>query len=406
MEAAMENTALIWAEDGRGLQKVYGMGAAKRLILLARLIGFDKILVTEHGSDLLPVLSEFAGIEGLTYLHGESWKSLPGKLPFHEDEYVLLLNASLVVDRWSLKRLLQAGRERESVLLRKGGSVTEAAFFIKASRLFSLMSVSQDWHEVCAGLAAGAIQVETDGRLPLLLDPDRANIREAEAALSITVGEATWERDSLLYRHASRHISRLISPWIARTGITANMVTLFCTLIGLAGAFVLSIGGYPSQITGSLLFLFSTIIDLVDGEVARLKLQESDFGHYFDIICDNIVHVAVFVGIAIGLYQETGNGFFLHLLWFLLGGVGICALILNRILSENKASLHPSPLAVHLEALFNNRDFAYVMTALALIHRLDWFFIASAFGAYLLAGILWVIRFVSRPARHRDVAGG
>ncbi|HEY3278004.1 MAG TPA: CDP-alcohol phosphatidyltransferase family protein [Syntrophorhabdaceae bacterium] len=402
----MEKTALIWAEDGRGLQKVYGIGAAKRLILLARLIGFDKIFVAEHGSDLLPVLSEFTGIEGLAYIHGESWQSILGKLPFHEDEYVLLLNAGLVVDRWSLNRLLQAGRERESVLLRKGGSVKEAAFFVKASRLYSLMSVSQGWHEVCAGLAADAIHVETDRRLPLLLDPDRANIREAEAALSVAAGEATWERDSLLYRHASRHISRLISPWIARTGITANMVTLFCTLIGLAGAFVLTIGGYLSQITGSLLFLFSTIIDLVDGEVARLKLQESNFGHYFDIICDNIVHVAVFVGIAFGLYQETGNGLFLRLLWFLLGGLGICALILNRILSENRTGLQPSPSAVLLESLFNNRDFAYVMTALALFHRLDWFFVASAIGAYLLALVLWAIRFfVSRPAGHRGVAG-
>ena len=36
---------------------------------------------------------------------------------------------------------------------------------------------------------------------------------------------------------------------------------------------------------------------LVDGEVARLTLTETHFGHLFDIVTDNLVHMAVFVGL-------------------------------------------------------------------------------------------------------------
>ena len=42
-------------------------------------------------------------------------------------------------------------------------------------------------------------------------------------------------------------------------------------------------------------------------------------------------------------------------------------------------------------ALLTNRDFAYLVAAFALFHRLDWFFIGTAVGTFLFAGTLWVI---------------
>ena len=50
------------------------------------------------------------------------------------------------------------------------------------------------------------------------------------------------------------------------------------------------------------------IIDGCDGEVARLKFQESRFGYLFDVTTDNIVHVAIFIGLGVGLYRAAPDG--------------------------------------------------------------------------------------------------
>jgi phosphatidylglycerophosphate synthase len=387
-------SALIFADDANGLQQVYGIPAVRRLVLVVRMLGFDRIHIISRDKGVLPVVSDLIGSDSFHLADdGSHLYSTVEKLRFDEEEFVLVLKAHHVVDRWSLDRLLKAQKGQEISFLEKGGETgNEAIFFVKAPLLLPLLGSLQSSKRP----EADTIRIKAGHGLPLLLDGGQERARAAEAGLSAAVGEATWERDSLLYRHASRHVSRLMSPWIARTRMTANMVTLLNALLGLAGAFLLSVGGHLFQIAGTLVFVFSTIVDLVDGEVARLKMQETNFGHYLDIICDNIVHLAVFIGTAVGLYRETANGVFIYLLWFFLGGLGLCALILNRILAERHAGMQRSRLAITCEALFNNRDFAYLMAVLAMFHRLDWFFVAAAFGSYLLAGTLWIAELVTR----------
>lgn len=400
----MVKSALIFADDASGLQQVYGIPAIRRLVLLVRLLGFDRIHIIGRDMGLLPVVSDLIGIDAFHLPEdGSPLSSMVEKLRFDEEEFVLVLKASHVIDRWSLERLIQAQKGQKVSFLEKGGEAgDETIFFVKATYLLPLLDSLRSSKGPEAGLEADAVHIKAGSGLPELLNGGHEKIKAAEAGLSSAVGEATWERDSLLYRHASRHVSRLISPGIARTRMTANAVTLLNTLLGLAGAFLLSVGGHLFQIAGSLVFVFSTIVDLVDGEVARLKLQETRFGHYLDVVCDNIVHLAIFIGTAIGLYRETANGIFIYLLWFFLGGLGLCALILNRILAERHAGMQKSRLAVMCEALFNNRDFAYLMAVLALFHRLDWFFAAGVLGSYLLAGTLWVAELVTRGRKPVD----
>ena len=44
--------------------------------------------------------------------------------------------------------------------------------------------------------------------------------------------------------------------------------------------------GYWSTLLGAFLCLFASIMDGCDGEVARLKLPESDFGCWLETMCD------------------------------------------------------------------------------------------------------------------------
>ena len=82
----------------------------------------------------------------------------------------------------------------------------------------------------------------------------------------------------------------------------------------MAGALLLSWSGYWPHLIGALLFLLCIIVDGVDGEVARLKLQETRFGHLLDVVTDNFVHLAIFARIALGLYHDSGDPVYIRLL--------------------------------------------------------------------------------------------
>ena len=397
----MVKTALIIADDTNGLQCVYGIPAVRRLVLLARQFAFDRIHVISRHARLQPVVSDLIGIDAFHHFVDESqFYRAVEELGFDEEEFVLVLMARHVIDRSSLDRLLQAQQGQEISLLEEDGKKSaRTIFFVKAPCLLPLLASLRSLRGSRAEIEARAVHIKASPGLPELVDGGREKVQATEAALMASVRKATEERDSFLSRHVSRPISRLISPGAARAGMTANMVTLCNTLIGLGAAFLLFLGGYLPQVAGSLLFLFSVILDGVDGEVARLRLNESSFGHYLDVICDNVVHIAVFSGLARGLYHDTSSPVFLYLLGFLLGGFALCALVINWILAEHRAGPRQSGTTDLLEALFNNRDFAYVVAGFAVIHRLDWFLVAAAFGTYLFAGTLWVTKLRSSSAK-------
>ena len=65
--------------------------------------------------------------------------------------------------------------------------------------------------------------------------------------------------------------------------------------------------GYAAKVEGSLVFLLTSILDGCDGEIARAKQMMSKLGGWLDLWGDNVVHVAVFYGLGIGLFKDTGN---------------------------------------------------------------------------------------------------
>jgi 1L-myo-inositol 1-phosphate cytidylyltransferase / CDP-L-myo-inositol myo-inositolphosphotransferase len=129
------------------------------------------------------------------------------------------------------------------------------------------------------------------------------------------------------------------------------------------------------------------VLDGVDGEVARLKLQETAFGHYLDIVTDNIVHLAIFIGLGVGLYRQTGDRLYLQLLWFLLGGFGFCAAAIYKVSSAGSDKPR-SRVVDRLTGLLGNRDFAYLLVVLAIIGRLNWFLVGAAAGTYIFAAVV------------------
>jgi phosphatidylglycerophosphate synthase len=96
-----------------------------------------------------------------------------------------------------------------------------------------------------------------------------------------------------------RRISRRLTPWTVRHGISANTVTAVSTVIGIGGAATFAIGSYPALLVGALLLQFSLVLDCVDGEIARSTRTCSTFGSWLDAVTDRVKEYAALAGLAL-----------------------------------------------------------------------------------------------------------
>ncbi len=96
----------------------------------------------------------------------------------------------------------------------------------------------------------------------------------------------------------------MIRPLI-HTPVTPNHLTTLRLLSGLAAAGAFAAGTYFWTVWGGVLFAVSALLDRADGELARLTGKMSNWGHWFDLYCDSIVNVAIFLGIGIGLTDSA-----------------------------------------------------------------------------------------------------
>lgn len=165
---------------------------------------------------------------------------------------------------------------------------------------------------LCASLVAGVSPLADEGGIstPRGFAPrgrfvhrltDAARLDQAEAALLKSLeNPRDGYTDTWLYRHLSRPLSRRL----AATGLRPNDVTLSFFGVGLLGAWCFTYAGYWSGVLGSLLLLAAVVLDNVDGEIARLKFQESAFGEWLDISCGTVLYLAAFTGVGVGAWRN------------------------------------------------------------------------------------------------------
>lgn len=111
--------------------------------------------------------------------------------------------------------------------------------------------------------------------------------------------------DKVPSQHAFLDVSdyaRPVALWLARrlapTPLTSVHVTLLFTLVGGAAAALFALDMYLP--VAAVLLLAKNTLDALDGSLARARRRPSRVGRFLDSICDFVVTVAVFCGIAVG----------------------------------------------------------------------------------------------------------
>ena len=390
-------TAVILPPTAVSFEPVAGLPLLQRLVLSALRADFDRIVVI--GGNETQAIRELLRADDRTRA-----VEVTPQMPVLYGDQVTLIPSDRMLTAKTFQRVTTTTLDGKPLLF--GRSDCDGVALCKPEHLahvdagaLAATATERLWQELRAG-GAEAISLEDD---ILVRIDDRRSVDVAERALCDKMRADSAASDGPLAHWVDRRISLRISRWLVRhTRLRPNHLTTIGTCLGLTAASLLGVGTYWTGLAGTLLFLCTTIIDGCDGEVARLTFHESSFGQKFDVITDNIVHVAIFVGLGFGLYRQNPNGHYFTLIAILLGGFACtgAASYFFLVHRPDFASSGGPPVSARarlrqrllrgMEALMN-RDFAYLLLALAIVDRLYWFFWGAAFGTYVFAVALVLV---------------
>ena len=115
--------------------------------------------------------------------------------------------------------------------------------------------------------------------------------------------------DGYISRHINRKMSEPVAYLLAKTKVTPNQITWAAFGIALL-SFVNFVLGY--NIIAGLLVQLSSIVDGIDGSLARLKGMTSEFGGFLDSVLDRYADILIVLGLTLwSLSHETYSGIWL-----------------------------------------------------------------------------------------------
>jgi phosphatidylglycerophosphate synthase len=377
-------TALIAAPD-RADNAVFGRPLLERLMINCERAGIKRFVVAvprEDFPDVARAMGRFKNLNTVSMVEsfGEILNGGAHKLGIDASSPCVSFSGNLVFAKSQLKRILDAHASNPDSMHRTVSADHDHGGEIATGPIGEILK---------SGGISNTVSTPPASLLPFALNGRPEDREEAELRLAKSIREESAHKDAPMARWVDRKISWRISYWLAtHTRVTPNMVTVANTMFGLASGWMFSVPNYWMRLFAAIFFLTSITIDGVDGELARLKMIESDFGGKLDILTDNIVHAAVFVGLLVGCYRVEHSRAYLYLIPILLGGFAACAYATWRAFK-----IKGERAAQWLDKVdrWSGRDFAYLLVVLALINRIEFFAWGTAFGSYVFAAVLiWI----------------
>ena len=368
-----------------------GLPLLRRAALAATRAGFDRVYVLGRASNGM--------------LEGTEARPFPGGADELPPGRIVLLSDRVVASPAWLRSLRDAPAEPGRLYRLGSGALVQtpepaplARTLERESRVSSVVSA---WSAVLPPGTSAA-------PLPAPLEPTQAS--ELAAGETFLLQGLVKKEDGILTRLISRKISLAVSRRLAGTRVTPNAMTFVCLALGLAAAAAFASPAWLRQVAGGALFLLHSILDGCDGELARLKFQESRLGGVLDFWADNTVHVAVFSAFAVAWSRVAGATWPLWLGALAVAGTVACATFVYFYAMRPRpgggpilTTLSParrSRLTTILDALAR-RDFIYLVMVLALFGRAYWMLAPTAVGTPVFFLALVAMSFGARRERSR-----
>lgn len=227
---------------------------------------------------------------------------------------------------------------------------------------------------------------------------DGAEAAEAGRRLWASLTSAS---DGWVDRVFNRPVGRPLARALSHTRVTPNQISVASIVLGVVSGGLFGLGQQGWAIAAGLLFQLSAVLDCVDGDVARVVFKESPLGKWLDLIGDQLVHVSVFVGIAVGLSVAGSRAPVGWLGAMATAGALMSFAMVLRSMRQAGRTADSGPLGRLLNAA-TNRDFSVLVLALACAGRLEMFLWAAAVGSHVFWMLLWVAQRRSTTASRGD----
>jgi uncharacterized protein (TIRG00374 family) len=408
------------AQLGAGLARVGSLPVLLRNILAARKLGASRILVVVDPILRPRVQSELSSVGRLP--ESVQWIEARADLTFSRhlriiaahacDERVIILDGKTSYHFALLQKAKESNAEGIDVVLDSNGEDI-GIYALTAATCSGLAKHSEAQAATLQQLIIPVDEhplvnrISVAGDLWQRIDTEE-DLRSAERKLDRWLVKPT----DGIYARLNRRISIPISRQLIKFPITANMVTLFTLGIGIASATLFASGGYWNTLAGAFLCLSASILDGSDGEVARLKLQESAFGCWLETVCDYLFYLCLFVGMTVGLWRSSGARMYVLFGGMLLFGA-IASFLATGWERHRLAADRPDQLlriwqahaesrqsnlflyvARHTEFIVRRCFFPYALLFFALFNIMNVAFVLSAIGANLV----WPIALYSSHA--------
>lgn len=192
---------------------------------------------------------------------------------------------------------------------------------------------------------------------------------------------------------------------LSKSPISANQVTFFNVIISILASYWIYLNTTASLILFGIWVRIFHMLDIVDGQIARLKNKGSPFGQWIDGGGDKFVITVWYIVIASSLYLKSNNVLFLFIGLIALFGIYIYNyLMLTSVMYfrnskssyKSESRMIKNPLTSFILLFLDYDIHLHILTICAFINKLELFLIFYA----IYFNFMWFMYFVFYLIRH------